>query len=126
MLVVEDTIFMNGMEFYGYHGFFPEEQRLGQRFVISLTLLCDLEPAARNDDLALTVDYGDVYNIVKEVVEGPPYKLVESVAQDVANVVLGTYPMVDQIKVHLEKPGAPIAGVFATVGVEIVRSRTNT
>ncbi|MCI0183560.1 dihydroneopterin aldolase [Sulfoacidibacillus ferrooxidans] len=120
-----DVIFIRDMEFFGYHGVFTEEQRLGQRFVISLRLLCDLEPAALHDDLTLTVDYGDVYNRVKEVVEGRKRKLVESVAQDIANTVLRCYPIVHTVVVHMEKPGAPIAGIFETVGVEIERSRTH-
>ncbi|PWI58163.1 dihydroneopterin aldolase [Sulfoacidibacillus thermotolerans] len=120
-----DSIFIRNMEFYGYHGVYPEERRLGQKFIISLSLGCDLRAAGRMDDLTLTVDYGDVYNRVKAIVEGRPRKLVEAVAEEIANHLLRSYPIVHTVTVHLEKPAAPISGIFETVGIELVRSRVN-
>lgn len=116
-----DQIFMEGMQFYGYHGVYSEESRLGQRFVVSLVLSCDLRDAVRTDDLSLTVNYGEVYNVVKEIVEGPPRRLVEAVAGDIAASVLARFGMVERVRVRLEKPGAPIAGIFSAAGVEIER-----
>ena len=116
-----DTVFMDGLTFYGYHGVFPEETRLGQRFVVSLRLRCDTTRASRSDDLRDTVDYGKVYNIVEEIVQGEPCRLVETVAERIAQRVLGAHPAVRSVVVRLEKPQAPIRGVFAAVGVEVER-----
>ncbi len=118
-----DKIMMVGMPFFGRHGVFAEETKLGQRFLVSVELDCDLRRAGQADDLALTVNYADVYNIIRTVVEGPPKKLVEAVAEDIASILLREYAMIDRLHVRVEKPGAPIAGVFETVGVEIERSR---
>lgn len=122
---MSDTIFMRDLQFYGYHGVYEEERKLGQRFVVSVALTCDLQPASTTDDIALTVNYGEVYTEVKKVVEGPSKKLVEAVAEEIATTVLRTFPRVQSIRVRLEKPGAPIAGVFDTVGVEIERFSAN-
>ena len=120
---MSDKIFLTGMPFFGRHGVFDEETRLGQRFLVTVELDCDLRQAGQADDLALTVNYADVYNIIRTVVEGPPKKLVEAVAEDIASILLREYAMIDRLHVRVEKPGAPIAGVFETVGVEIERSR---
>ncbi len=118
-----DTIFMDGLTFYGYHGVFPEETQLGQRFVVSLRMMCDTTRASRSDDLQDTVDYGKVYNIVEQIVQGEPYRLVETVAERIAGRVLDAHPSVSKVSVRLEKPQAPVRGVFASVGVEIERNR---
>ena len=112
---------MDGLTFYGYHGVFPEETKLGQRFVVSLRLQCDTTRASLSDDLRDTVDYGKVYNIVEQIVQGEPCRLVETVAERIAQRVLGAHPTVQSVVVRLEKPQAPIRGVFAAVGVEIER-----
>ena len=118
-----DTVFMDGLTFYGYHGVFPEETRLGQRFIVSLRLRCDTTRASRTDDLRDTVDYGKVYNIVEEIVQGEPCRLVETVAQRIAQGVLDAHATVWSVVVRVEKPQAPLHGVFAAVGVEVERRR---
>lgn len=116
-----DRIFLRDMQFYGYHGVYGEENRLGQRFVISVEMESDVSAAAKNDDLSMTVNYGEVYNVVKEIAEGPPRRLVETVADEIARAVLERFALVQRVRVRLDKPGAPIAGVFAAAGVEVER-----
>ena len=119
-----DTIFMKEMSFYAFHGVYPEENRLGQRFLVSLALDCDLRKAGASDDLSLSVDYAEVYNMTSEIVQGKPRKLIEAVAEDVANAILAKYPQVVELSVKVEKPEAPIPGSFSSVGVIIKRERT--
>lgn len=118
-----DHIFIRKMQFYGRHGVFVQETQLGQRFVVSITLECDLHLAGTNDDLLMTVNYGEVYNIIKSLVEGSPYRLLEGLAQAIADAVLSRFPTVITVHLCVEKPGAPLQGVFETVGVDITRSR---
>ncbi len=118
----KDTIFFKGMTFYGYHGVYPEETRLGQRFVVDLELGLDLAPAARTDDLNQTVDYGRVYQVVRELVEGKPCRLVETLAERIADALLAGFP-VEEVRVRVTKPNPPIPGHYDAVGVEIRRSR---
>lgn len=118
-----DKIFINRMAFYGYHGVFGEENRLGQRFLVDLILEGDLKPASGSDDIEKTVDYGKAYGLVHEIVEGEPKKLVETVTEEIADQILKTFPMVQQCTVKVIKPDPPIPGHYDSVAVEMTRSR---
>ena len=118
-----DRIVLTGMQFYGYHGVLPEEVRLGQSFLVDVELFGDFREAGQNDNLKKTVDYGKVWQEVKTIVEGQPYKLIESVAERVAMTVLETFPTVEEIIVRVHKPKAPIPGPLSMVSVEIHRGR---
>jgi 7,8-dihydroneopterin aldolase/epimerase/oxygenase len=118
-----DTIFFNGMEFYAYHGAFPEENRLGQRFYVDLELGLDLAPAGQTDDLDQTVDYAKVYETVKETVESHTFALVETLAERIASRLLESFPL-EEVMVRVTKPDPPIPGHYESVGVEIRRTRT--
>lgn len=119
-----DLIELRDLTFYGYHGVLPEERRLGQRFTVSLRLGLSLAPAGRSDDLAQTVNYAEVANTVKAIVEGPPYQLIEALAERIAERLLGQYPLLQSVTVRVEKPSAPITSVpTAAVAIEIQRSR---
>ncbi|MFD3448333.1 dihydroneopterin aldolase [Microbacteriaceae bacterium 4G12] len=118
-----DKIFVEQMEFYGYHGVFPEENVLGQRFKVELTVELDLKKAGETDELEHSVNYGDLYQLCKGIVEGKPYKLIESVAEKIANDILNQYVLIQRCTVKLIKPDPPIPGHYRTVGVEITRDR---
>ncbi|MFN7253000.1 MAG: dihydroneopterin aldolase [Anaerobacillus sp.] len=118
-----DKILLNQLEFYGYHGVFPEETKLGQRFIVDVILEADLKDAGKTDDLTKTINYAEIYEVVKEVVEGPPYKLVEAVAEKISNDILSRFTLVSICTIKLIKPNPPIVGHYHSVAVEITRSR---
>jgi dihydroneopterin aldolase len=118
-----DKIYVNGMEFYGYHGVFPEENRLGQRFYVDIAVSVDLKKAGETDDLEHSVNYGELYQACKEIVEGTPSKLIEAVAEKIAASILATFPLVLDITVKIIKPDPPIPGHYESVAVEITRRR---
>lgn len=122
--MAEDHILLEGMVFTGYHGTRPAERELGQRFVVDVDLRCDLREAGRTDDLAATVDYGEVYAQVRTIVEGPPVALTETVAERIATAVLERHPRVEAVRVRVAKPQVRLdGGVLAGSVIEIVRSR---
>ncbi|MCL6548228.1 MAG: dihydroneopterin aldolase [Alicyclobacillus sp.] len=116
-----DEIRIRGMQFFGRHGVLPQETELGQRFIVHLALRLDLAPAGRSDDLRDTVDYGKVYARVKRVVEGEPVKLIERVAERIAEELLAHYSSLHSVAVTVVKPNAPVAGVLDAVEVSIER-----
>lgn len=118
-----DRIFLEKMEFYGYHGVFPEENRLGQRFVVDLTIDVDLEPAGKSDNLEDSVNYGELYELCRAIVEGERYKLVETIAERIAEDVLAVYQKVGSCTVKVYKPDPPIPGHYKAVAVQIQRRR---
>lgn len=118
-----DRIELKGMRFFGYHGVYPEENKLGQQFVVDLTLYLDLADAGRRDDLSATVNYADVCRLVGDIVTGPPHRLIEALAERIAMKVLEAYTKVSEITVRVTKPHPPVDVHFDGVAVEIHRRR---
>ena len=119
-----DRILLEGMVFHGRHGTLPAERELGQPFVVDVELRLDLEPAGLSDDLTRTVDYSEVHRRAKEIVEGPPVGLTETVAERIAAAVLEEHPMVEAVRVKVRKPNVRLGDtVLAGSAVEIVRPR---
>lgn len=111
------------MEFYGYHGVLPEETVLGQRFVVDLVVETDFKKAGVSDDLHESISYVDLFQICQEIAEGRPYKLIEAVAEKIAQQILNQFEKVNQVTVKVIKPNPPIKGHYQSVAVEIVRGR---
>jgi 7,8-dihydroneopterin aldolase/epimerase/oxygenase len=123
--MTDDRILLEGMVFFGYHGTLPAERELGQRFVVDVELRLDLRPAGLADDLNLTVDYGEVHRQARQVVEGEPVDLVETVAERISASVLEEHPAVELVRVRVSKPDVRLDGtVLRGSAVEIVRRRT--
>lgn len=118
-----DKILLNNMQFYGYHGVFSEENRLGQRFNVDVALGADLKEAGRTDEIEASIDYGQVYQVTKEVVEGKAYNLIESVAEKIAERLLETFPSLENCNIKVTKPDPPIPGHYDSAAVEIYRER---
>ena len=118
-----DKIRLTGLEFYGYHGCLPEEREKGQPFFLDITMHADLKNAGESDDLAQTINYADVYETAKAIVEGEPVSLIETVAERVAAAILRSYGRVQTVRVAVHKPQAPLPGKFRDAAVSIVRSR---
>lgn len=118
-----DTITLKRMAFFGYHGDEPEENRLGQRFYIDVTLGLDLSQVAVSDRLEDSVNYVEVYNIVKEVAEGETCRLLERIAGKINERVLSAFVQVQTIETVVHKPGAPVPGILNDVSVRIVKRR---
>lgn len=120
-----DAILLEGMQFYAFHGVNPEEQVLGQRFLVDIELATDLQDGGRSDDINQTVSYSAVYRRVREIVTGPPRQLIEAVAEDIAMSLLREFP-VELLVVSVRKPEVPIRdSVLEAAGVRIVRGRAD-
>lgn len=118
-----DTIRIAGIKSFGHHGALPEEKRLGQRFNVSVDLEIDTRPAAAADDLKLTVDYAEVIRTVEAQLTGKPVYLIETLAQQIAARILGTFLVVKAVTVEVTKPFAPVAAEFDAISVKIRRER---
>lgn len=119
-----DYIHLKDMQFYGFHGALPEENKLGQRFRVNVSLAVNAKQAGESDNLSHTVNYAEVYVICREIVEGKPFQLIEAVAEAVASRILDTYAaQVNGVRVELIKPEVPIQGILREVSVEITRGQ---
>ncbi|MBI4338421.1 MAG: dihydroneopterin aldolase [Chloroflexi bacterium] len=116
-----DSISLEGMAFYGYHGVNPEERALGQRFIVDLHVYLDLSMPGASDILADTISYSELYRTAQSVLEGQPYNLLEAVAQALAQRVLTSFP-VKGVRVRVTKPSPPLhGGATGSAAVEIYR-----
>lgn len=116
-----DKIHIKDLELYCNHGVFPEENRLGQKFLISATLYTDVRKAGQTDELSQSIHYGEVSHMIKEYMEGHTFKLLESVAEGLARELLIQVPRLEKVRLELKKPWAPIGLPLDTVSVEIER-----
>jgi 7,8-dihydroneopterin aldolase/epimerase/oxygenase len=116
-------IHLKNMAFYGYHGHHPEENALGQRFLVDLILTTDASAAAAGDNLAAAVDYVRVYSLCRQVVERERVKLLETLGARIMDAVLRECPQVLRVEVTVKKPAAPIPGTLDYVAFESSRDR---
>ncbi|MBM4405120.1 MAG: dihydroneopterin aldolase [Chloroflexi bacterium] len=118
-----DIIRLEGLVFFGRHGARSEEQSLGQQFEVDIEMQADLSKARASDRLAETIDYGKVYETVRQIMEGPSRNLLERLAEEVATTIIAAYKP-DEVKVVVRKPRLPILkGVLKGVSVEVRKSR---
>lgn len=118
-----DLITLTGLRVHGYHGVYDSERRDGQEFVIDAALELDTSVAAASDDLADTVNYGELAEALAAVVAGAPVNLLETLADRLMQVCLAD-PRVAAATVTVHKPHAPIALSFADVAVTVRRERS--
>jgi 7,8-dihydroneopterin aldolase/epimerase/oxygenase len=115
-----DTIQVSGIRCYGYTGYLSEEQVLGQWFEVDLTLWLDLSLAGASDRIEETCDYRSAIAIVKDLIKNEKYALVEKLAATIAEKVL-QLDRVQQVRVQLSKPAAPIPDFEGRITIDITR-----
>ncbi|MEN3304128.1 MAG: 7,8-dihydroneopterin aldolase/epimerase/oxygenase [Micromonosporaceae bacterium] len=116
------TIELTGLRVRGYHGVYGFERQAGQYFVIDVRLEVDLETAARSDDVADTVHYGELAERLVSIVGGEPVNLIETLASRLLDACLSD-ARVEAATVTVHKPQAPIPHEFSDVVVTLRRQR---
>ena len=118
-----DIISLEGMVFFGRHGARKEERSLGQQFEVDVHVEADLSQARTTDNLGDTIDYGEIYTIAKDVIEGPSFNLLERLADEIALRIMDRLPA-DGVRIKVKKPRLPIhGGVLNGAAVEVRRRR---
>jgi dihydroneopterin aldolase len=118
---MSDKISIYGITARGFHGVLESERLNGQEFMVDVELHVDLKAAGQHDDLTLTVDYASVAQTVDAIIIGKPFKLIEALAEKIASEIL-LHQLVNEVKVTVHKPSAPIPVPFSDVTVSIKRS----
>jgi dihydroneopterin aldolase len=112
------TISIEGMEFHAYHGCFAEEQLTGTRFTVDLFLETDTQNAEKSDHLSDTVNYLEVYQVVKQEMMINS-KLIEHVGRRILNQVLENFPTVQHAKIKVRKMNPPLGGKMDFVSITL-------
>ena len=116
------TIALEGLEFFAYHGFYPEERIIGNRYGVDISVQTDFSKAAEQDKIKYTVNYGVLYEIVKEEMLVSSL-LLEHIAQKIISRVIGQFPQVEAVEITIRKFNPPIGGVCRASRVTIKENR---
>ncbi len=118
-----DTVFLEGVELFGYIGVLADEKRNGQTFYIDVELGVDLRSAGRSDILAQTVNYAEVFALAEQLMDEARCDLIESYAEQLSEEIFSYFDLVQKTKITVRKPEAPIDGKFRSAGITIRRER---
>ena len=116
-----DKIEIKNLEIFANHGVFPEENVLGQKFVVSATLYTDTRKAGLTDELTSSIHYGEVSHMITKFTKEHTYKLLEALAENLCQMLLSELPLLEMVTLRVEKPWAPVGLPLDTVAVEITR-----
>jgi 7,8-dihydroneopterin aldolase/epimerase/oxygenase len=115
-------ISLEGLEFFAYHGFSQEEQKVGNRYGIDITIEVDFAKAAQQDKINSTVDYHALYKVIsKEMAEST--KLLESIAERIVIAVFHHFSQVSSIEISVSKFNPPIGGICQRARIIMKRER---
>jgi dihydroneopterin aldolase len=121
---LSDRIVLANMRFQGRHGYYDHELLAPQPFEVDIELLLNLQPAGIDDDLEQSVDYGKVYDAVRQIVESTSFRLLEALAEAISHELLADFD-VTEVGVRVRKPEVKLDGPLDYAGVEIHRQRPN-
>ena len=116
------TTIAKGMQFWGTHGYFPEENKFGAKFVIDVEAESDETAKCQNDDYEVGLSYLTLYNCAKKVVTDEQHKMVQRVAQRIADEIFAACPAAEKVTVTVKKPFVAIGGIVDYTGCTIVRT----
>ncbi len=103
-----DVLTLSGLKFHARHGYYEHERTEGNEFEVDLTFHADLSKAGATDDLSRTIDYQKAETIVRDVMEGPSVKLIETLATKIGTQLFQQLPEVQQIEVCVRKLNPPL------------------
>lgn len=116
-----DKIHIKNLEVFGKHGVFPEENKLGQKFLINAVLYTSTREAGKTDDLTKSIHYGEVSHFMTKYMMEHTFQLIESAAEQMAKALLIEFQRLEWMELEIQKPWAPIGLPLESVSVEISR-----
>lgn len=118
-----DRINITGLEVFAHHGVYQEENVLGQKFIVDVSMMVSTRQAGRTDDIRKSVNYGCVCDDIQKFMKGGNYKLIETLAEEIASSILLKYEDVKGVDVTVRKPWAPVLVHVDNVSVSITRMK---
>ena len=115
-------ISLEGLEFHAYHGVYPHERSSGNKFEVDVIVDTEIKDSAFRDDLTGTINYEDLYSVVKDEMQKPS-KLLETVGHAIAERVLKNFGSAQHVEVKISKFNPPIGGVCKKASVVVARKK---
>lgn len=122
MKINNSTIFLKDIRCYAYHGVAPQENLIGNEYVIDLKLKVDISKAAQTDEVADTVNYAEVHQVIMAEM-AVPSKLLEHVGGRIIEKLFQQFPALEEIELHLSKRNPPMGADVESAGIELHCSR---
>ncbi|MFP4600934.1 MAG: dihydroneopterin aldolase [Persicimonas sp.] len=116
-------IFVEKLEFLGYHGVYAEERRDGRRFRVDLSVELAEPAGARSDEIDGTVDYRGLAEVVLSVGVDESYRLIERMGDEILSRLFERFPSVDSAELTIRKYATGVPGSPETVGIQLQRTK---
>ena len=114
---------LKDLAFFARHGALPEEAKLGQRFKIDVLLFLVDDLEFKDDSTDCTVNYAEVYEVVKDSFTGFRFNLIERAGEVIAEEVLERFDKVVEVRVTVKKPSVPVDCICEYFSAEVTRCR---
>lgn len=118
MLVISSYIFLKNLHFHAYHGVLPQENIIGNDYIVNTRIKYCMDRVIVSDNLADTISYADVFECIKQEMNLPS-KLLEHVAGRIGNRLLKEYPQIETIDLKIMKRNPPMGSDCDGAGVEL-------
>jgi len=122
MTIAASKIYLDEMRFYAYHGVMEQERLVGGEYSVSLTVEADLSKAVRTDDVADTINYAALYEVVKSEM-AVPSKLLEHVAGRIGQRAMETFERITTLTIKVTKLNPPMGADSKGASVELKMTR---
>ncbi len=109
---------IEGMHFYAHHGCFKEERVIGTYFTVDCCMHCNITAAAKEDNLAKTINYQTIYKIIAQELKKTSL-LLENIAYRIIIVIQRQFPQIDTIEIKICKLSPPLGGKIKAVSVTL-------
>ncbi len=119
-----DIVALEGLEFFAYHGYYQEEQKVGNKYAVDIKVMADFHKAAVHDILSETVNYESLYTIIRDEMKISS-KLLENIGERVIKAVFEKFEHINKIEVSISKFNPPIGGVCNRARITMKRSRAD-
>tara|TARA_B100000945_G_scaffold119005_2_gene94687 strand:+ start:16757 stop:17095 length:339 start_codon:yes stop_codon:yes gene_type:complete len=111
------------MKFFAYHGVYPDEKKNGQNFIVDLELYTNLSTAGKSDNLKHTIDYSNVYEIIKQIMKTSSKNLLESLCEEISKTLLESFK-ISSVRIKIKKPDIKLSGdEIGYAAIEIFRTK---
>ena len=125
MKLMSSKIYLRNVRFHAFHGVLPQEGIVGNDYLVNLVLDYDFSSAMQTDDLQGTLNYAEVYQMVREEMEVPS-KLLEHVAGRIAHRLFSDFPEIQKLQLSITKVNPPMGADSDGAGVEVVLTNDKT
>ena len=122
MTIKEQTITLDNLRFYAYHGVDPQEAIVGAWYTVTVSMKADVTPAIQNDDLNATINYAKVADVIKAQMQIRS-ALLEHVAGRIAQSLLNGFPTLQSVTVTVSKENPPIGIPCSSSGFTITATK---